>query len=281
MLAKGGADERDFAREAGLARVLSQARFLRSVAGDHQPGVHAARAGEAQRLDRLQQSLAGSEPADIDEAQRRVGLGCSAVVAQVRRAIDAVRHDLDGLPGRCAAERLQLRAREHDHQIRPSEHAPHQCGKGAPHYGGPSGGELVEHAAVHLVEHACAAQLGRGDVGEIAPVRPGIERGVDVHEAGAMARDRRAELQRAQREARQAPGQAFAAAFAADLEMQQVEPRGEARAEQAVQVRGHATDRLAARPEEQDDVARHAALRRGTGCTSRGRSASAPTPSDS
>src|SRR5258706_241524 len=102
-----------------------------------------------------------------------------------------------------------------------------------------------------------------------------------IGERGSVPRDGRHQLQRTEYEAREAPEQAFPTPFGSDLEVHQIEAARKPRAEQAVQVRGDATDRLAARPEQQDDVALHAAFLSGTWRTRGARSTSAFTPSDS
>src|SRR5204863_6337274 len=113
-----------------------------------------------------------------------------------------------------------------------------------------------------------------------APVRLLVERRVDMQELRARAHDRRGEQEGARPQARQPPEQALAASFAADLEMHQVEARGEPRAQKPVEMSGDAADRLAARPEQHDHRAPHAALRSGT--RGRGLRSSVPlTPSAS
>src|SRR5262249_55093599 len=141
-------------------------------------------------------------------------------------------------------------------------------------------GKLVELAAVHLVEHARPAELRHREIHEVAPARLGVERGVDVQERRLGAQQGVRERERAHCEAREAASQPLAPAFAADLEMHEVEARGKPRAEQPVEMRGHAADRIAARPEQHDHRTPHAALRSGT-CKRGLRSSEPLTPSAS
>src|SRR5437868_13752204 len=95
-----------------------------------------------------------------------------------------------------------------------------------------------------------------------------------MHELGVALDDRRRKGEGARREARELADGALGAAFAADLEMHQVEAGREPRAEQAIEKRGDAADRLAAGPEQQDDRPLPAALR-----SDRGLRGVRPTPS--
>ena len=89
-----------------------------------------------------------------------------------------------------------------------------------------------------------------------------------MHDRGAGARDRGGEAERARDQAREHADPAFLAAFAADLEMHQVETARERRAEEQVEVRGDAADHAAVGAQHQNARRFHAALRRAaiTGC---------------
>jgi hypothetical protein len=100
-----------------------------------------------------------------------------------------------------------------------------------------------------------------------------------MDDRGAGAQDGGGEQERARRHARQQADPAFRPAFAAHLELRQVEAARQRRAEQQVEVRRHAADRAAVGPEEEDDRLLHAARLRSA--TRAGISASsACTPSE-
>ena len=110
---------------------------------------------------------------------------------------------------------------------------------------------LRQCSPVDLVQHFGAAELGHYGVYEVAPIGAHGERRIQVHDHRAAREHRRCEPHGTDDEPRGASECTLVATLAANLEVDQRKLLCEARLQQQTHVCAHATQRIAARPEQE------------------------------
>jgi hypothetical protein len=242
---KNGAEELHSIIEPSLPYRFAKVALRGTGTREPQMDLDSAPAQYFDSLHGVEYSFAVGEPADVHDFKRAIG--------RITRKIQVDFFYVDGIGDqhkRCRGREPVIRRKfargKHHDRVRIRQAVPQQrCQETIP------GEQLLgEGPTMYLVHNRTPQPLCNGEVYEVAPVSFEVERGVDVYDPRIALQEAEREGEGASKQAQQCSQAIFGAPFATDLELTELEARGQLRFEELIQVGGHAADSGSRRAEK-------------------------------